>query len=63
MFAYARRNLELADLYIKDLQTKEIVTFCKIPLVLAHGTLKALMEGKEKMNRIDVMKAVGQVVK
>lgn len=63
MFAYARRNLELADLYIKSLQTKDIITFCKIPLVLAHGTLKALMEGKEKMNRIDVMKAVGQVVK
>ena len=63
MFTYARRNLELADVYIKDLRTKDIITFCKIPLVLAHGTLKALMEGKDKMSRIDVLKAVGQVVK
>lgn len=63
MFTYARRNLELADVYIKDLRTKDIIAFCKIPLVLAHGTLKALMEGKDKMSRIDVLKAVGQVVK
>lgn len=63
MFSYARRNLEKADLYIKDLKTDSIVKFCKIPLVLAHGTLKALMEGKEKMSRLEVIKAVGQVVK
>lgn len=63
MFAYARKNLEMADLYIKDLQTNSIIKFCKIPLVLAHGTLKALMEGKEKMSRIEVLRAVGRVVK
>jgi len=63
MFSYARRNLELADIYIKELHSKSIITFCKIPLVLAQGTLQALMDGKEKMSRMDVMKVVGQVVK
>ncbi|WP_428910493.1 squalene/phytoene synthase family protein [Niallia sp. Krafla_26] len=63
MFAYARKNLEMADLYMTSLKTDSIIKFCKIPLVLAHGTLKALMEGKEKMSRIEVLKAVGQVVK
>lgn len=62
MFAYAERNLALADKYIKDIKTKSILTFCKIPLTLAHGTLDALMNGKEKMSRMDVMKAVSQVV-
>ena len=52
----------MADLYIKDLKAGSILTFCKIPLALAHGTLKALMEGKEKMSRLDVLKVVGQVV-
>lgn len=63
MFAYARKNLEMADLYINNLKTDSIIKFCKIPLVLAHGTLKALVEGKEKMSRIEVIKAVGQAVK
>ncbi|WP_338471433.1 phytoene/squalene synthase family protein [Niallia sp. XMNu-256] len=62
MFAYAQKNLEMADLYIKDLQTDSIIKFCEIPLALAHGTLKALMEGKEKMSRIEVLKVVGRVV-
>jgi farnesyl-diphosphate farnesyltransferase len=31
MFSYARRNLEMADLYIKDLKPGSILTFCKIP--------------------------------
>jgi len=62
MFAYAGRNLELADLYVKDIQNDSILKFCKIPLALAHGTLQALMNGKEKMSRLEVIKAVGKVV-
>lgn len=62
MFSYARRNLQMADRYIEDIQTSSILTFCRIPLTLAHGTLEALMSGKEKMSRLDVMKAIGKVV-
>lgn len=62
MFAYAQRNLQLADLYIKDISNTTILHFCKIPLTLAHGTLQALMEGKEKMSRNDVETAVNNVV-
>jgi farnesyl-diphosphate farnesyltransferase len=62
MFAFARKNLELADRYIVDIKTKSILTFCKIPLTLAHGTLDALMNGKEKMSRMDVIKAVSKAV-
>jgi farnesyl-diphosphate farnesyltransferase len=62
MFSYAKRNLELADLYVKDIKTDSILKFCKIPLALAHGTLKALMNGKEKMSRVEVLKVVSRVV-
>ena len=62
MFAYAERNLQLADQYVKDIKTSSILHFCKIPLALAHGTLEALMKGKEKMSRLDVLKVVSQVV-
>ncbi|WP_071396524.1 squalene/phytoene synthase family protein [Bacillus tuaregi] len=62
MFAYARRNLELADQYVKDIKNESILRFCKIPLALAHGTLQALIEGKEKMSRLEVIKTVGKVV-
>ncbi|WP_394236832.1 squalene/phytoene synthase family protein [Niallia oryzisoli] len=62
MFAYARRNLELADLYVKDIKNESILKFCKIPLALAHGTLQALVDGKEKMSRLEVIKVVGKVV-
>jgi farnesyl-diphosphate farnesyltransferase len=62
MFRYARRNLALADDYVKDIKTKTILNFCEIPLALAHGTLESLTEGKEKMSRADVTKVVDQVV-
>ncbi|MFE8697429.1 squalene/phytoene synthase family protein [Cytobacillus sp. FJAT-53684] len=62
MFMYARRNLALADEYVKVIKTKTILHFCKIPLALAHGTLDALTAGKEKMSRSDVTEVVSQVV-
>lgn len=62
MFAYSRRNLALANEYVKGIQTETIANFCKIPLALAHATLDALTAGKEKMSRADVIEVVNQVV-
>ncbi|MGN7400894.1 squalene/phytoene synthase family protein [Cytobacillus praedii] len=62
MLTYARRNLALADEYVKDIKTATILHFCKIPLALAHGTLDALTAGKEKMSRADVTELVSRVV-
>ncbi|MBP2239617.1 farnesyl-diphosphate farnesyltransferase [Cytobacillus eiseniae] len=62
MLAYARRNLALADEYIKGIKTETILHFCQIPLALAHGTLNALTDGKEKMSRSEVTETVSRVV-
>ena len=62
MFRYARRNLALADVYMKDIKPGPILNFCKIPIALAHGTLDALTEGKEKMSRAAVTEIVSTVV-
>mgnify|MGYP001167313722 FL=1 len=63
MFAYAKDKLNQADEYIKDIQTKNIILFCKIPLELAKKTLKALESGKEKMSRDEVETTVEQIMK
>lgn len=63
MHAYARRNLALADAYIQSLPHGPAMDFCKIPLVLAYGTLDALAQGKEKLSRNDVMTLINQVMK
>jgi farnesyl-diphosphate farnesyltransferase len=52
---YARQNLELGDLYTKSLPKGPALDFCRIPLTLAHGTLKVLSLGQEKLSRADVM--------
>lgn len=62
MFMYARRNLALADVYLENIKPGPILNFCKIPIALAHGTLDALMEGKEKMSRTAVTEIVSKVV-
>lgn len=51
---YARRNLTLADSYTNSLPNGPALQFCQIPLALAHGTLEALANGKEKLSRSDV---------
>ncbi|WP_026104360.1 squalene/phytoene synthase family protein [Anabaena sp. PCC 7108] len=51
---YARRNLILADAYTQSLPSGPALQFCQIPLALAHGTLDALVNGKEKLSRSDV---------
>ncbi|WCN36383.1 phytoene/squalene synthase family protein [Aneurinibacillus uraniidurans] len=61
MFAYARRNLELANQYVSDIDSSPVLTFCRIPLLLAHGTLDALERGEEKLSRAAVESLVSQV--
>lgn len=61
MHRYARRNLSLADAYTADLPKGPALMFCQIPLALAHGTLDALAEGKEKLSRSDVISIVGKI--
>src|SRR5699024_10461680 len=38
VFAYARKNLSDADAYLKQIKTKNIKLFCRIPLSLAKRT-------------------------
>ncbi|SOC19640.1 farnesyl-diphosphate farnesyltransferase [Ureibacillus xyleni] len=61
LFAYAEENLEKADRYMEDINKRTILLFCRLPLALAHKTLKALKEGKEKMTREEVEKTVEEV--
>ncbi|MEA1854441.1 phytoene/squalene synthase family protein [Cytobacillus sp. OWB-43] len=63
MFDYAHKNLSRADEYVASIETETIVNFCQIPLSLAHGTLKALVDGREKMTRDEVNETVNKVIK
>ncbi len=61
--SYARHQLKLADLYTDALPPKSpALDFCRIPLVLAWGTLDAIALGKEKLSRSDVLSMVEQFV-
>ncbi|WP_067726582.1 squalene/phytoene synthase family protein [Oceanobacillus damuensis] len=62
MFVYAEDNLNKADQYMKQIDTRNIILFCKIPLALAHRTLKALKSGKEKMSRKEVETTVDEII-
>ncbi|MEM6426744.1 MAG: phytoene/squalene synthase family protein [Cyanobacteria bacterium P01_H01_bin.119] len=61
MQRYARHNLSLADAYTASLPKGPALTFCQIPLALAHGTLDALAQGREKLSRSDVLAIVGKL--
>ncbi|PSL28821.1 farnesyl-diphosphate farnesyltransferase [Planomicrobium soli] len=61
MYNYANENLAQAQLYVKSIKNKRILMFCKVPLALAHSTLKALKSGKEKMSRQEVEGIVEQL--
>lgn len=63
MFHYATTNLSLADDYMKDIKTRNIHLFCKIPLALANKTIKALKNGQEKITRNEVNAIVEQATK
>lgn len=61
MIKYARNNLNLANVYTESLKAGPILLFCKIPLVLAHGTLDAIEAGEAKLSREAVVQLVSQV--
>lgn len=59
MQAYARRNLEGGEEYKKSLpEGSAALTFCKIPLALAVGTLNIMQLGKAKLEREEVVSIV-----
>jgi len=62
MMAYARQNLSLADQYTEELSPGPALTFCRIPLALAHATLDVLERGGEKLSRMDVLRVVGPLI-
>lgn len=61
LFDYANENLAKADEYMTSLTKKSILLFCRLPLALAHKTLKAMEEGREKMSRTEVEETVKDV--
>lgn len=61
LFDYANENLAQADEYMKSLTKKSVLLFCRLPLALAHKTLKAMEEGREKMTRAEVEETVKDV--
>ncbi|WP_134703597.1 squalene/phytoene synthase family protein [Ammoniphilus sp. YIM 78166] len=61
MIAYARHNLSLANQYTESLKPGTILLFCKIPLVLAHGTLDAIEAGEAKLSRDAVNQLVSEI--
>ncbi|KAF3890378.1 MULTISPECIES: squalene/phytoene synthase family protein [Nostocales] len=61
MHQYARRNLAMADAYISSLPLGPAMDFCQIPLTLAYGTLEALVNGKQKLSRSDVIALINQL--
>lgn len=61
LFAYAEENLAKGDLYMKDINKRTVLLFCRLPLALAHKTLKAMQEGREKMSRAEVEQTVEEV--
>lgn len=55
MLAYARKNLEGGQEYLKSLpEGSAALLFCKIPLALAVATLNILEQGKAKLDRTEV---------
>ncbi|MCF2939532.1 phytoene/squalene synthase family protein [Paenibacillus alkaliterrae] len=61
MLKYTRRNLKMADSYIKDLKGGPALDFCKIPLTLANATVKLIAAGGNKLTRDAVMKLVNSI--
>lgn len=56
MQTYARHNLKEFDAYMQELAASTFSDFVNIPRALAHATLEALTEGREKLSRADVLK-------
>jgi farnesyl-diphosphate farnesyltransferase len=62
MFAYARKNLELAKAGIARTSQESFRCLVDIPLALADATLHALENGQSKLTRSQVMQIVGQEI-
>ncbi|WP_096550855.1 squalene/phytoene synthase family protein [Ureibacillus thermosphaericus] len=62
LFHYTEENLEKAYQYMDAIQKRSILMFCSLPLALAHKTLNALKEGKEKMSRSEVEETVKELM-
>lgn len=62
LFHYTEENLEKAYQYMDAIQKRSILMFCRLPLALAHKTLNALKEGKEKMSRSEVEETVKELM-
>ncbi len=63
LFAYADENLAQADAYIKTLNEKSTILFCRLPLAFAHKSLAAMKKGEKKMSRAEVEQTVKEVQK
>ncbi|MCQ6557550.1 squalene/phytoene synthase family protein [Paenibacillus mendelii] len=61
MLAYTRRNLKVADEYTAELKKGPALEFCKIPLALAHATVKLIAAGGNKLTRDAVLKIVSKL--
>jgi farnesyl-diphosphate farnesyltransferase len=61
LFDYAEENLAKADEYIKQIDKRSIVLFCRLPLALAHKTFKAMKDGRKKMTRAEVEQTVVEI--
>ncbi|WP_067479344.1 squalene/phytoene synthase family protein [Actinomadura hibisca] len=55
MRSYAGRHLALGDIYLSRLNPGPIREFCRVPLALAHGTLRALDDGRSSLTRAEVV--------
>ncbi|ATP39718.1 phytoene/squalene synthase family protein [Solibacillus sp. R5-41] len=61
LFHYAEENLAKADAYMKVLNKRSIILFCRLPLALAHKSLQAMKDGREKMSRAEVEATVEEI--
>jgi farnesyl-diphosphate farnesyltransferase len=58
MFAYARRNLEMAREGVHAMPRDAFKYLVEIPLLLAEATLDVLERGQKKLSRMQVLKIV-----
>lgn len=61
LFQYAEENLAKAEEYVKLIEKRSILLFCRLPLALAHKSLKAMKEGRKKITRVEVEQTVEEV--
>jgi farnesyl-diphosphate farnesyltransferase len=60
MFAYARKNLDLAKAGITNISHQSFKYLVHIPLALAEATLSALENGQTKLSRTQVLQIIGE---